>query len=458
MVVTDLGDVNTNHKEAATIGKSMVVAGSGDANNTVDKDAATRVESMVIAGFRDTNTIDRTASASASLVQQQQVAVTSWVAQAELAGLTLPPDLIRESAHAARFAQMQVQVEEQGGMGNVALRPNLENSQLRMEVEQPILAFPERLEEGGCLGITQEEGRMLEVLMLEDGGMQMHGGGIMQEGGLMLDGATMQGFGMMQGGGMRQNISFEVPLKCALQEGQGSVSVNLASAGERTGPGSPCLISPENAWPPASPASTPSPAAAAAAYPHTAFFSPRTPGGFCTPASAGACCSPIATPSACREGEGEQALTLQEPPATWVPRVSSKLVPQWLEVRGVEDVTAVRKEKREVSEAKRNGEEDWRPRIRTRLDGKAAGLGRIQARSMKERHRRDRIRRGLEQLHRALPASLASAQLDTARMVESALKHIKDLQVRIKALENPTDALVMSTPCHEKPSSRYQNV
>ncbi|CAI5955375.1 unnamed protein product [Closterium sp. NIES-64] len=44
--------------------------------------------------------------------QQQQVATTSWVEHAELAGLALPPNLIRESALAARFAQKQMQMQE----------------------------------------------------------------------------------------------------------------------------------------------------------------------------------------------------------------------------------------------------------------------------------------------------------------------------------------------------------
>ncbi|CAI5488248.1 unnamed protein product [Closterium sp. Naga37s-1] len=376
MVVPCLGDVNTIHRDAATRGKSMVIA-----NNTIHKDAAKRVEDMVVAGLGDTTTIDRYASASASLVQQQQVAVTSWVAHAELAGLTLPPNLIQESAHAAHFAQMQMQVE-QGGTENLTPQQIFENLQVQTEVEQPILAFPERLEEGGCLGVTQEEGGMLEVLMLQDGGMQMHWGGMMQEGGLTLDGGMMQGFGMMQEGGMRRNTSLEVHQKCAFQEAQGSVSVDLSSTGGHTGPGNPCLSSPENELLPGSPASPPAAAAAAAAaasYPHSAFVSPSTPGVFCTPASAGACCSPATAPSVCPEGERGQAFTLQEPPATRAPL----------------------------------------------------------ARSMKERRRRDRIRKCLEQLHQALPPSLARAQLDTATMVESAFTHIKDLQ--------------------EKPSSRHQD-
>ncbi|CAI5967537.1 unnamed protein product [Closterium sp. NIES-64] len=430
MVVPCLGDVNTIHRDAATRGKSMVIA-----NNTIHKDAAKRVEDMVVAGLGDTTTIDRYASASASLVQQQQVAVTSWVAHAELAGLTLPPNLIQESVHAAHFAQMQMQVE-QGGTENLTPQQIFENLQVQTEVEQPILAFPERLEEGGCLGVTQEEGGMLEVLMLQDGGMEMHWGGMMQEGGLTLDGGMMQGFGMMQEGGMRRNTSLEVHQKCAFQEAQGSVSVDLSSTGGHTGPGNPCLSSPENELLPGSPASPPAAAAAAASYPHSAFVSPSTPGVFCTPASAGACCSPAAAPSVCPEGERGQAFTLQEPPATRAPLVGSELIPEWLEVKGVEDERGVREEKSEVREAKQKegwGEEDWRPRIRARL-----GLGCIQARSMKERRRRDRIRKGLEQLHQALPPSLARAQLDTATMVESAFTHIKDLQ--------------------EKPSSRHQDV
>ncbi|CAI5528180.1 unnamed protein product [Closterium sp. Naga37s-1] len=63
---------------------------------------------------------------------------------------------------------------------------------------------------------------------------------------------------------------------------------------------------------------------------------------------------------------------------------------------------------------------------------------------MKERCRRDRIRRGLELLHRALPPYLARAQLDTATMVESAFTHIKKLQARIEALENSGNAVGVS--------------
>ncbi|CAI5487199.1 unnamed protein product [Closterium sp. Naga37s-1] len=64
---------------------------------------------------------------------------------------------------------------------------------------------------------------------------------------------------------------------------------------------------------------------------------------------------------------------------------------------------------------------------------------------MKERCRRDRIRRGLEKLHRALPPSLARAQLDTATMVESALTYIKDLQARIEAMENLIGVAIRSS-------------
>ncbi|CAI5487197.1 unnamed protein product [Closterium sp. Naga37s-1] len=188
-----------------------------------------------------TTTINRDAAASASLVQQQQqVATTSWVAQAELAGLALPPDLIRESARAARLLR-------------------------------------------GLQGMELEENVILDERMLREGGL-------VQE-------------RMMQKGGM-QEPSFEVPRECtwqekAWQEGQGSASMpQHASAGELTGPGS--LNSPENASLSASPTTPPAAAgtvvaadgaaavsaasdaavsaaaAAAAAYPPTSFFTPRS--------------------------------------------------------------------------------------------------------------------------------------------------------------------------------------
>ncbi|CAI5518256.1 unnamed protein product [Closterium sp. Naga37s-1] len=314
------------------------------------------VNSMAVAGVGgDVATIDKFGAASASLVQQQQLAVRSWVAQAELAGLSLPPDLIRESAHAARYAQMQMRMEEQGGMGDSRVHEMLEYSQGHAEVDKPALNFPEQLE-GGCLGVSQEEGGvlegmlMLEALMLQDGGMQ--------EGGMMWGGG-MEG-AMMQEGGTMQSCSFEAPLGCTVQEGQGSNSMDPALSGGLACPASACLNSHDDACLAASPASRPAAAAAAAA-------------------------------------------ALQEPPATWTSLIGSEKVLQWSKVRGVSDERevikaewAVRKEETGVNEAKRKEGgwegEDWRPRIRARLDGQAVGLGCIQARSMKERHRRDCIR------------------------------------------------------------------
>ncbi|CAI5506686.1 unnamed protein product [Closterium sp. Naga37s-1] len=490
-------------------------AGFGDANTTIDEAAATVKESPVSAGSAGSggsggiNTVNRDAAASASLVQQQQVATASWEAQAELAGL--PPDLIRESVQ-----------------GEGAKRT---------------LPFPERQEEEGLLG-------NMRALMPD--------GGRMLEGGMMQEGKTQMG--MMQEG-MMQEPSFGVSRECtwqegAWQEGEGSASMQHATAGELTVPGSPCLHSPENASLPASPASpaaaavgaavaaagsaavsaaavaaAAAAAAAGAAYPPTGFFSPTatvgwsegkrghaltfrqpigactrslfsptTPGVCCTPAAPSSSCPPAATPGVCRERERGHALTMREPPATWAPLVGLEKVPRWSEVRGMrEEDRSVRQAKQEKEawetedwrpypitmfeaeqkpvkasqssledwrprifepekkpslqtpqsspvKASQSSLEDWRPRIRARLDGHAVGLGCIQARSMKERHRRDRIRRGLELLHRALPASLARAQLDTATMVESALTHIKDLQVQIGALENPGGAVIKTTP------------
>ncbi|CAI5962804.1 unnamed protein product [Closterium sp. NIES-65] len=351
---------------------------------------------MVVAGVGgDVATIDKFGAASASLVQQQQVAVRSWVAQAELAGLSLPPDLIQESVHAARYAQMQMRMEEQGGMGDSRVHEMLEYSQGHAEVEKPALAFPVWLEEGRCL----------------------------------------------------------------VQEGQGMNSMDPALSGGLAGPASACLNSHDDASLAASPASRFAVAAvAAAACPLPAFFTPTAPGVCCTPGCAGACCSPAATPGVYHEGEWGHAVTVQEPPATWTSLIGSEKVLQWSKVRGVSDERevikaewAVRKEETGVKEAKRKEGgwegEDWRPRIRARLDGQAVGLGCIQARSMKERHRRDRIRRGLEKLRRVLPPSLTRAQLDTATMVESALSHIRDLQVQIEALENSTGAAVKTPRC-----------
>ncbi|CAI5948799.1 unnamed protein product [Closterium sp. NIES-64] len=359
---------------------------------------------MVVAGVGgDVATINKFGAASASLVQQQQVAVRSWVAQAELAGLSLPPDLIQESVHAARYAQMQMRMEEQGGMGDSGVHEMVEYSQGHAEVEKPALAFPVWLEEGSC--------------------------------------------------------SFEAPLGCTVQEGQGMNSMDPALSGGLAGPASACLNSHDNASLADSPASRLAVAAvAAAACPLPAFFTPTAPGFCCTPGCAGACCSPAATPGVYHEGEWGHAVTVQEPPATWTSLIGSEKVLQWSNVRGVSDERevikaewAVRKEETGVKEAKRKEGgwegEDWRPRIRARLDGQAVGLGCIQARSMKERHRRDRIRRGLEKLRRVLPPSLTRAQLDTATMVESALSHIRDLQVQIEALENSTGAALKTPRC-----------
>ncbi|CAI5993751.1 unnamed protein product [Closterium sp. NIES-64] len=303
---------------------------------------------MAVAGVGgDVATIDKFGAASASLVQQQQVAVRSWVAQAELVGLSLPPDLIQESVHAARYAQMQMRMEEQGGMGDSRVHEMLEYSQGHAEVEKPALAFPVWLEEGSC--------------------------------------------------------SFEAPLGCTVQEGQGMNNMDPALSGGLAGPASACLNSHDDASLAASPASRLAVAAvAAAACPLPAFFMPTAPGFCCTPGYAGACCSPAATPGVCHEGEWGHAVTVQEPPATWTSLIGSEKVLHWSKVRGASDERevikaewAVRKEETGVKEAKRKEGgwegEDWRPRIRARLDGQAVGLGCIQARSMKERHRRDRI-------------------------------------------------------------------
>ncbi|CAI5477550.1 unnamed protein product [Closterium sp. Yama58-4] len=430
---------------------SMAVAGVNGDNLTTSTErfAASRVKSMVATGFGDNNTIDRYSAASASLVRQQQVAIRSWVAQAELAGLTLPPDLIRESAHAALFAQVQIQMEEQGGMGHSSVHESLEYPHGHAEVEKSSLPFPKQLEKGGCLGASQEEGGMLEGMMMLEALMLQDGG--MQEGGMMWGGGTEGA--MMQEGGMMQSCCFEASLRSTVHERQGSNSMDPALPGGLTGPASACLNSHDEAPFAASPASRLAAAtAAAAACPLPAFFTRNGPGVCCTPACADACCSPAATPGDCHEEEGERghAVTVQELPATWTPLIGSEKELQWSKARGVADEREVikaewagRKEETGVKEAKRKEVgwegEDWRPRIRARLDGQAVGLGCIQARSMKERHHRDRIRRGLEKLRRVLPASLTRAQLDTATMVESALSHIRDLQVEIELLENAND-------------------
>ncbi|CAI5961480.1 unnamed protein product [Closterium sp. NIES-64] len=293
------GCVNTIVKNAATRRESVVAASFSDANITIAGDAATKTVSMVAAGSGGIVTIEsEAAAASASLVQHQQVATTSWVAQAELEGLALPPDLIRKSAHAARFAQMQMQMEEQVEAGSANLQDSSES------------LF------GGVHGMVLQEGMILEG-------------------------------GKTQKGAMQEPLT-EVPRECILpegawQEGQGRASMQLASAGELTGPDS--LNSAVNASPPASP-TTPAAAAAtgaavvaagaaavstarvaAGAFPPTVFFLPTFPGFCCIPAAPGACYE---------MGKGH-AFTAQQPPATCAPLIGLDKVPRWSKLRGVRE-------------------------------------------------------------------------------------------------------------------------
>ncbi|GJP38034.1 hypothetical protein CLOM_g22469 [Closterium sp. NIES-68] len=91
---------------SSTRAHSMVESGDALATST-DAAAALVQQQQQQEQYLAVRTIE--GDATAALVQQQQVAVENWVAQAELAGLTLPPDLIQQSAHAALFAQMQIQ-------------------------------------------------------------------------------------------------------------------------------------------------------------------------------------------------------------------------------------------------------------------------------------------------------------------------------------------------------------
>ncbi|GJP49728.1 hypothetical protein CLOM_g8904 [Closterium sp. NIES-68] len=322
---------------SSTRAHSMVESGDALATST-DAAAALVQQQQQQEQYLAVRTIE--GDATAALVQQQQVAVENWVAQAELAGLTLPPDLIQQSAHAALFAQMQIQ--EQAEWQNQS---------------PPISAWSEN----PCLAFRQTEG--------------------------------------------------------AMPNSRDDVNVHVASPpGSRTLEDSPrCEVnaSQENATLLAFSASP------GASSPHAqpvAHFSRATPGTSFAPAA----------PGVCGTGKGVNGWPMREPPAACTPLVRLGKAPRWSEERGVREV------KREEE-----GGEDWRPRIRTRLDGLSVGRGCIQARSMKERRRRDKIREGLQQLHRALPPFLLRANLDTASMVEAALAHIKDLQVRIKALEKP---------------------
>ncbi|CAI5465160.1 unnamed protein product [Closterium sp. Yama58-4] len=220
--------------------------------------SATEKIMAFVPGFGDVN------SAQQHLVQQQQAATTSWVAHAELAGLALPPDLIRESAHAARFAQWQMQIKERA-----------------------------------------------------PGAFCWHAASKVCHKGEVGHGLTV---------GEPEPEPFEKP-------------------------------------------------------PRPLFSHITTPGGCCTSAAPGTSCPPNAAPGVCHTKERGDALTQQEPPATWTPLVGS-----------LSQASPVKAPQLSAFEALQVPPEDWRPRIRARPDGQAVGLGCIQPKSMKERCRRDRIR------------------------------------------------------------------
>eukprot|EP00475_Leptophrys_vorax_P012560 TRINITY_DN18995_c0_g1_i2.p2 TRINITY_DN18995_c0_g1~~TRINITY_DN18995_c0_g1_i2.p2 ORF type:complete len:149 (+),score=11.90 TRINITY_DN18995_c0_g1_i2:31-447(+) len=73
--------------------------------------------------------------------------------------------------------------------------------------------------------------------------------------------------------------------------------------------------------------------------------------------------------------------------------------------------------------------DDWMPRSRGRKDRQQAG-GRIKARSMAERQRRERISEGLQKLR-----MVVRGQGDTATMLDNAVGYVQKLQKRVASLE-----------------------
>ncbi|GJP56256.1 hypothetical protein CLOM_g15333 [Closterium sp. NIES-68] len=73
--------------------------------------------------------------------------------------------------------------------------------------------------------------------------------------------------------------------------------------------------------------------------------------------------------------------------------------------------------------------DDWMPRSRGRKDRQVAG-GRIKARSMAERQRRERISEGLQKLRMAV-----RGHGDTATMLDNAVAYVDALQRRVSSLE-----------------------
>ncbi|CAI5484649.1 unnamed protein product [Closterium sp. Yama58-4] len=83
--------------------------------------------------------------------------------------------------------------------------------------------------------------------------------------------------------------------------------------------------------------------------------------------------------------------------------------------------------------------DDWMPRSRGRKDRQVAG-GRIKARSMAERQRRERISEGLQKLRMAV-----RGHGDTATMLDNAVAYVQALQRRVTSLE--TNMLLHQASC-----------
>ncbi|CAI5471468.1 unnamed protein product [Closterium sp. Yama58-4] len=83
--------------------------------------------------------------------------------------------------------------------------------------------------------------------------------------------------------------------------------------------------------------------------------------------------------------------------------------------------------------------DDWMPRSRGRKDRQVAG-GRIKARSMAERQRRERISEGLQKLRMAV-----RGHGDTATMLDNAVSYVQALQRRVTSLE--TNMLLHQASC-----------
>ncbi|CAI7892739.1 unnamed protein product [Closterium sp. NIES-53] len=399
MSLSGSGGIKTITGDARTGKESKVEPCFGHPNTTSEGDEATRTESMVAAGPRGINTIEKEAAAATSaqkhlgreatasvqqhLVRQQQVATTSWVAQAELAGLILPPDLIQESAHAAWFAvQMQMQEQAEGG--------------------SPSLTGPGSLH--------SHDSSSLPISPASTAAAAAAGVAAAAAGAAAASSAAAAAAPYLPAA---PAASFSPAAAGVCHKGDRG---NASKVQQPLGPTGRSL------------------------------FSPSAPGVCHTSSAPGAPSGPSATPGVCLkrkragsvyQGEGH-ALTMQEHPATWTPLVGSGNVQQWSEQMGVGDENgSVRQAKREEerwseedwehrvlgakqksffeapqqspftssqvspfkappqaspSQARQLPAEDWRPRIRARLDGQAVGLGCIQPRSMKERCRRDRIR------------------------------------------------------------------